>query len=365
MQSKNQLVIASAGSGKTTMLVEQAGEKRHGRVLIVTYTQNNYEEIRKKLFSKYGAIPNHVTVQTWFTFLLRECVRPYQNVLYDLKRVESVFFPTDLKDFNSGRRFIKKDNIPAYYFVNKDKIIADNMSDFVIGCNEAAGGLIIDRLEKLYDSIFIDEVQDLAGWDLEIVCLLFRSNINTLLVGDPRQYIYSTNNSKKNSQFRGTAIVEFFKSIEKKGMCRIRYEAVSHRCNQMICSFADSLYPDMPQTKSLNKTVSGHDGLFAIGSNMFDQYMERFTPIILRYDRRTKCANFEALNFGESKGMTFDRVLILPHKCIQNYLKTGDIQHVEGSLAKFYVAITRARYSVAFLYDGPVKNNFIKPYLCA
>ena len=45
--------------------------------------------------------------------------------------------------------------------------------------------------------IFIDEVQDLAGSDLELIKLLFKTNSNTTLVGDPRQVTYLTHNEKK------------------------------------------------------------------------------------------------------------------------------------------------------------------------
>jgi DNA helicase-2/ATP-dependent DNA helicase PcrA len=59
------------------------------------------------------------------------------------------------------------------------------------------------------------------------------------------------------------------------------------------------------------------------------------------------------MNFGEAKGLTFDRVLIFPHVPAAKWLRTGAIAHVQGSLSKMYVGVTRARYSVAFVHDGP------------
>jgi hypothetical protein len=58
------------------------------------------------------------------------------------------------------------------------------------------------------------------------------------------------------------------------------------------------------------------------------------------------------MNFGESKGLNFDRVLIFPHGLGKRWLHTGDCRHIKGSRAKLYVGITRARYSVAFVLDG-------------
>lgn len=54
----------------------------------------------------------------------------------------------------------------------------------------------------------------------------------------------------------------------------------------------------------------------------------------------------------ESKGMTFERVLIFPHKGAMQWLATGDFSKVSGSAATMYVGITRARNSVAFVFDG-------------
>lgn len=58
------------------------------------------------------------------------------------------------------------------------------------------------------------------------------------------------------------------------------------------------------------------------------------------------------MNFGESKGMTFDRVLIFPHKAGVKWLQTGQFNHIEKLVTKVYVGTTRAKFSVAFVYEG-------------
>lgn len=73
---------------------------------------------------------------------------------------------------------------------------------------------------------------------------------------------------------------------------------------------------------------------------------------MLRLDRRTACSEQLAMNFGESKGMTFERVLIFPHKGAVEWLTSGNFSKVSGSAAKMCVGITRARTSVAFVFDG-------------
>jgi DNA helicase IV len=57
------------------------------------------------------------------------------------------------------------------------------------------------------------------------------------------------------------------------------------------------------------------------------------------------------MNFGESKGLSFDRVLIYPTKPFIDWFINNESDLVETSRSKLYVAITRARYSVAIVLN--------------
>ena len=107
----------------------------------------------------------------------------------------------------------------------------------------------------------------------------------------------------------------------------------------------------MEKTVSYNSITTDHDGIFVVSENNVHEYVSRFSPVLLRYDRTAETYDYHALNFGNAKGLEFNRVLILPHGPIKKYLKSGDVNDVKGSLSKFYVAVTRAKHSVAFLYD--------------
>ena len=67
------------------------------------------------------------------------------------------------------------------------------------------------------------------------------------------------------------------------------------------------------------------------------------------------------LNFGESKGMSFNRVLIYPHGPLLKYLKSGKLEDAGKELAKLYVAVTRARQSVAFVVPSK-PADYIVPW---
>lgn len=346
MQSinKNEVIIAAAGSGKTTLIVSEVLKKEE-KVIIITYTRENLNEIKKKIIEKNKVIPKNVIIQTWFSFLLNEGVRPYQNYVYENKRINNISFVNGI-----STKFVNKTDISRYYLRNGEEIYTDKISEFVELCNINSDGAVINRLEEIYKYVYIDEVQDLSGYDLELIKLLFKSKIKVKLVGDIRQATYSTNNSRKNKKYKGDKIIDFFISLEQKKICKIYYKNESYRCNKPICDFADSLFPNLEKTISKNTMVSGHDGIFFINYKEVNEYIKKYNPQILRYDKRSKLEGYDnILNFGQSKGLTFERVLIIPNGPMKKFLKTGDISNIEPSKSKIYVALTRAKYSVAIL----------------
>lgn len=353
MRSMNRLIIAAAGSGKTTYLVKEALALTGKRIALLTYTNSNSDEIRKKLIECNGAIPSRFDVLTWFRFLLHECARPYQRSVYPDRRIGTIHY-TDGK----SALYVPHKDTARYYFANKDEVYADKIAQFVIDCNHRTNGLVTARLKAIYDCVFIDEFQDLAGYDLDVVQELLESGVGVVMVGDPRQTIYDTNPSRKNKQFRKTGILKLAKKWESTGLCRLETQAWSHRCNQAICDNADRLWPIMEKTVSYNSRDTGHDGVFVVRKADLHRYMQTYQPHVLRYDKRTSLPGYPATNFGIAKGRTFDRVLILPHGPIKKYLSSDDLTDISGSLEKFYVALTRARYSVALLHDGEVNSRY-------
>jgi DNA helicase-2/ATP-dependent DNA helicase PcrA len=375
--SKNKLIIAAAGSGKTTLLVEQAKKIKDDNVLITTYTESNEAEIRNKF---NGRIPENITIQTWFSFLLQHGVRPYQYVMHnDLHEKKIGFYLTSEK---SGRKYdsvgkpIKtKEGKPIYwgeydffkfYFTDNLKIYSDKISKFIVECDKKTTGEIIKRIASIYPHIYIDEIQDLAGWELEILKLLFNSKSNILLVGDPRQVVYLTHHPGKHKDYRDGKIKEFIENkcnTKKKIICFIDETTLqkSHRNNKSICDFSSALYPNYAASEPCDceecrKEIPDHQGIFLVKTKEKEEYCKKYSPIILR----EKLAVHPEWNYGKSKGLSFDRVLIYPTEKIRNYLIQGDIKEIETIKAKFYVALTRARYSVGIIYDYDEKVNYIE-----
>jgi len=379
VMSENRLIIAAAGSGKTTYLVNEA-LAQDGRVLILTYTLSNEDVINRRLIQKNGCIPSNITIETWFSFLLQHGVRPYQGCLNDF------LFDVDIRGMllvnkQSGIKYKNTNRNPVYwgesvfdrhYFTKDFKIYSDKISKFVFKCNSQSNDAVIDRLTRIYDHIFIDEVQDLAGHDLELLKLLFKSSISVLLVGDPRQVTYLTHLERKYAKYQNGKIREFVgKELGKGIACGVDETTlgVSHRCCQPICKYSSQLYPNLPETVSCSccrQSKISHQGVFLVKPDYLDVYVQNFDVMQLRWDKRIDVVpNVRVMNFGEAKGESFDRVLIYPTKDMEMWVKDSSKTLSDGARAKFYVALTRARYSAAIVidYDDGFESDCLVKYL--
>ncbi|WP_405537584.1 UvrD-helicase domain-containing protein [Streptomyces sp. NBC_00075] len=343
MPSHNNLaVLAAAGSRKTQHIVDCVLSDPSQRVLVTTYTTENMNQLVDRLSAGTGLLPKHVTVMTWFTFLLNQCARPYQSAVLD-----DVGVMRGLNFVGERNKFIPKTNVKKYYLDTNGDMFRDAVAAFAYEADQRSGGKVVGRLTEIYDQIYIDEVQDLAGYDLEILDLLLKSSAAITVVGDPRQATFATNNSTKNKRYKGSGIADWLD--ERKDICEIEHRLESYRCNQAICDFADGLFPDLPRTISKNTEITGHDGVSAITPAEVEGYVEQYEPVVLRWDKRTRTQGLDAMNFGQSKGCTFDRVLIFPTQPITKYYRNRESELADGGRFKLYVAVTRARYSVTFV----------------
>ena len=60
------------------------------------------------------------------------------------------------------------------------------------------------------------------------------------------------------------------------------------------------------------------------------------------------------MNFGESKGLTFERVLIYTTEAFVQWLKNRTAELKPDVRAKLYVALTRARYSAGIVIGDKI-----------
>ncbi|MEY8870098.1 UvrD-helicase domain-containing protein [Meridianimaribacter flavus] len=366
----NKLVLASAGAGKSQTIVKEALElikDKKNKILILTYTENNQKEILNKICKEKKYLPSNIHIKGWFSFILEDLIRPYQSCIFE-KRISGVFFNeydphkrNGKTIFGRGEKIDKAYNNLHYLTKNNERVHTAYISKLASRINKESHGKPIARLEQIYDSILIDEVQDLVGWDFDLIEKL--SHLKALsikCVGDFRQTIYTTHlgtklpktNTEKLNKFNS-----FGFSIENLN--------ISWRCVQAICDFADKVHSTegiYEKTESkitdIPNEYSRHLGIFSVKQKHVKKYLKLYKPVILRVSKSTQkelCKGNFNVNFGASKGLGFDRVLIIPTDKQKKFLLGDygvfDKDKTEKAKSSLYVAITRAKYSVAFIYD--------------
>lgn len=342
MQStgSNRAVIAAAGACKTKDIIDEALAKPDRRILITTYTTENLAQIKRRIEAETGVLPDHIDLLGWFGFLLRHGVRPFQAAHFgQAGLVRGLNFLGDRPERISA-------SLPQYYLDSHKDVWREAASALACKINQASDGDSISRLEDLYDDMYVDEVQDLVGWDLGVLDLLLKSRLSVTAVGDPRQHTYSTNRSRKNIKYQGTGFVDWLN--ERADLCQTVTRNASHRCNQEICDFASDLFPDLPRLSAVEAPQPDYYGVHTIEPHDVPEFYERHRPQVLRFNKTTDTLGLPAINIGLSKGSTFDHVLIFTTKPMRTYLQTRDPSPLRAP-ENFYVAVTRARYSVTLV----------------
>jgi len=342
------VTLAVAGSRKTQRIIEHCSTlPTERRVVVLTYTQKNQQELEERL-ARYAGEHLNVEVLGWFTFLLRHFAKPFLPFKFSGERVLGFNFDGRPYRMAKGKaRFLDKEG--AVYRSELGRLAFELIGD--------SRGSLRRRLEGIYDEILIDEVQDLSAYDWDIVDSLLTSKINIWMVGDIRQSVLATNaRSTKNKRYAYADAINWFRSREKRGQIAIDESSVTWRCHAQIAAFSDLIFDPswaFPSTTSKNETKTGHDGVFLLRTEHVEAYVAAFKPQSLRHSVSSgRALQLDFMNFRVAKGATFQRVLIAPTSNISEFIRRGTcMEPLAASI--FYVAVTRAEQSVAIVLDDP------------
>lgn len=359
MLSKNVIRIEAAGAGKTYGICAEAlgfanEDTSKKKMLILSYTNRGIDSIKSEIKKQnLGVLSKKINIMTWYSFLLREFIKPYQSVIFDVNEVRSIDFSEAYGKINFKRKGTKE------RYMNSLRDIRSNVAgELACHIEERSKGKNLGRIGNIYSHIYIDEVQDMAGYDLNIIELLMKSNISVTCVGDSKQATFKTNNSTKNKNKSGINVWEFFQEMIQDNVVEIKRNLVSRRFNQQICDFANEVFPNENNISTCMNESTEHDGVIILKRSDVGLYYDYFKPAILRFNCKTLTDGYYAINFGECKGMTFERVLIYPNGVFKDFLLK---KKVIGSPQKYYVAATRAKYSIAFVLDAlPKETDWLK-----
>lgn len=363
------LILAVAGSGKTYLICNSINPEK--RNLILAFTHENIKNIYNELIKRFGTLPKNTIISTFHGFLFGECIRPYHRIICKLYEscqfnCEGVMFQTPPKPINDkkyNKNYIKEDNIKHY--IPHKKYYCSRMAKLIIKNIDTLLPVIVKRINKFYDALFIDEFQDYRNEEYEFLSALIKSfEGDILLVGD--YYQHSVSGDNNTGKPFGTAkkpktYQEYKKIIEKLGISIDETKLCkSRRCSKPVCDFVKS------KLGIQIESYDDHDGEVVMVSDITEVNRvlsdDKICKLLLQNSRKY---NFNCVNWSYSKGDTYEKTCVILTKDTSNLFENSFRYDCISPITrnKLYVALTRSR-SVVYLIPkqifDKVKNSYEK-----
>lgn len=289
------VILAVAGSGKTFHLIEQLDESK--RFLIITYTNANIDNIRKSIIKKFGYLPSNVNITSYFTFLYSFCFKPFLATDLACKGIYWKLPPEHTRNY-------RRDN-DNYYLSQKKCLYHNRIAKLIIEKNISDN--VNERLEKYYDNLLIDEVQDFGGHDFNLILSISRSNLNILYVGDFFQHTFSTSIDGKININLYKNELNYLKNFKKLNFIIDNKTLVnSRRCSTTICEFI---------REKVGIEIFSHgtrQSEYKLITN--EQEAEKIffnNEIVKLFLQEHYLFDCESDNWGSCKGLEFDNVCVV------------------------------------------------------
>lgn len=360
-------VMAVAGSGKTYLICNSIDPAK--RNLILAFTHENIKNIHHELLERFGSIPENTIVSTFHGFLFGECIQPYHKLICGLYgaqpfNCEGVMFLPPPKPMN-GKKYnvlYVKDNRLKHY-IPRRKYYCSLMAKLVLKNSDTLLPTVLNRTNKFYDAIFIDEYQDYRNEEYELLSAIIQGfNGDILLVGDYYQHSVSgDNNTGKpfGTAQRPKTYPEYKRIIKGLGVTVDETElSKSRRCSKPVCDFVKS------KMGIEIESFDDHAGEVVQISNAAEAERvlsdNSICKLLLRDSSKYL---FTCFNWSYSKGDTYEKTCVILTGDTSNLMEDGFRYDriAPTTRNKLYVALTRSRTSV-YVMPKPVFDQVKNKY---
>lgn len=337
-----QLIHAVAGSGKTRLIIDKI--EPSNKNLIITYTENNQKVLEQRLIEKFGKVPENTHIFGVFEFLYGFCLVPYLSA-----RPKGINF-----NYKKKNRF-DKNSIDSTGRIIHSQLSRALLEGVLIYNNKELkiDHTYLERIDKFFDHIFIDECQDFESYDFDWMLSLSKLNATVYLLGDFYQKTYSTSSSGNKGKGIHSDINRWFSEFEKSGFDIDETSlSNSYRCPTKICEFIE---------QKLGINIRSIDTSDCIGEIRFIEEQEEI-DIVMRdntikklFYQKSSQYDCTSLNWGESKGTESKNVcVVLNNTTLIHYKKNTLSQLAPSTKSKFYVACTRTLGNLYFVSEKNV-----------
>lgn len=267
--SDNTVVIARAGSGKTSTIVEGFKYLPKGRkTLMVAFNKSIAEELKQRA-------PSYVDVMTLHSLGFRAIKQTFGNVVLENDKCFALteqLIGSDRDDYELRQSVCRCVSLCKGFLFNTPKNIEELIDRFGIETFDVerpkfieyviktlglckASQMVVDFDDMIwfpfvyrlnvgkFDVVFVDEAQDLNPAQMAMVFSALKPEGRVIAVGDPAQSIY---------QFRGAdseAIPKFIEKLSAKTLSL----PVTYRCPKKIVKLAQAIVPDFQAPDSADE----------------------------------------------------------------------------------------------------------------
>ena len=334
------VILAVAGSGKTSHLVEMLDEAQ--RFLIVTYTEENHDNLRRKIVQRFGFFPANISLYTYFKFLHGFCYRPF---LRSKKNTKGITFklPPEFPRFplTDDRRFVAASRL----------LYANRLAKFI----DRSGliGAVKARMEKYFDALYVDEVQDFAGHDFNLLMDISAAGLQITFAGDFFQHTFDTSRDGNVNASLHKDYKAYMARLEKAKL-KIDTKSLmkSHRCSKSVCDFINNKIGIAIESHDTRESEVKYEDDPAEVSAIFRD--SRTVKLFYREHYKYACYS---QNWGASKGVDrYQDVCVVLNPANVKAWQEGSFRAINiETRNKLYVACSRARGNLTFVPEAMLK----------
>lgn len=329
------LILAVAGSGKTYHIVKELDlEKRY---LLITYTISGIRSIKNEVINQFGYLPKNIKIKNYFSFLYSFCYKPF---FADEHSVKGITWNYPKSYFDNS--FFTKNNYLYHNRISKLLLDKDHIQE------------VRARVEKYYDYVLFDEIQDFGGNDFNFLLELAQSNVNFLLVGDFFQHTFDTSRDKKTNQSLHSSLDKYKERFKSSGFKFDDSTLIkSRRCSKTTCDFIRSRIGIEIESNSTRITDCELIENKENAKKIFDD--NSIVKLFLTRHYNYKCRSD---NWGACKGLGYDNVCVIINDELLGKFKSEGLINFKSNITrnKFYVACSRTRNNLYFVPNKLIKN---------
>ncbi|SHJ31401.1 DNA helicase-2 / ATP-dependent DNA helicase PcrA [Clostridium amylolyticum] len=282
MELRKELIIAAAGSGKTTELVRNVlhaiESVNSTRVIaVITYTNSATEELIKRL-EEVVSIPSNVFIGTIHSFLLSYLIKPFA------KSKGLIEDDIIVNDINLNLNAKGKD-----YYIMKNRVLSSLSKKGILTYDQIAtvsnkllsDPIVKERFCNRISYVLVDEFQDATKQQFDILETLRKGKkTNVILVGDPEQKIMSFASKEKKRNRKGDLKQHPIISLQEKKSYKVVKLENNYRSSKTIVNFLNNFHCNIKQVYRCEKITSMNEVTF-IDLSDIDEIVEKFNLLCL------------------------------------------------------------------------------------